>query len=186
VRAEVASRAWRVGAQFWSVYSHFSARAVCDHPRNLPGDVLRRLADNGGVCMVTTVPGFVSQSIADVWLAEKDEKQRLRSQYPEDVDEVDRRLAEWREAHPLPQATVSQVADHFDHVREVAGIDHLGIGGDCDGVGVQPVGLEDVSCYPRLFEELWRRGYSDDELRRIAGLNVPRVMRDAEHAAKSA
>ncbi|HSR25918.1 MAG TPA: membrane dipeptidase, partial [Candidatus Eisenbacteria bacterium] len=162
------------------LFSHSSARALCDHPRNVPDDLLARLAANGGVCMVTFVPGFVSQEVADVWLARKAEQARLAAECP---DEADARLPAWDEAHPGPPVTVAQVADHIDHVRDVAGVEHIGVGGDYDGVAVLPEGLEDVSRYPVLFAELRRRGYSDADLQAIAGRNVLRVLRAAEAVA---
>ncbi len=161
------------------VFTHSSARALCDHPRNVPDDVLARLPGNGGVCMVTFVPGFVSQEVAEVWLARSAHRARLREAL-DDAD-VEAELRSWDDAHPAPAATIAQVADHVDHVRDVAGIAHVGIGGDFDGVDVLPEGLEDVAAYPRLFAELRSRGYSDEDLRAVAGRNVLRVMREAEH-----
>ncbi|MGZ4632524.1 MAG: dipeptidase, partial [Actinomycetes bacterium] len=162
---------------------HSSARALCDHPRNVPDDVLAALPGNGGVCMVTFVPGFLSQEIADIWI-EQDRFEKQLAVEGRAAAEVERSMAQWKAEHPFGPATVGQVADHVEHVREVAGVDHVGIGGDYDGVGVMPAGMGDVSSYPVLFAELRRRGWSDGDLRRLAGRNVLRVLRAAEAVAR--
>jgi membrane dipeptidase len=165
------------------IFSHSCARAVCDSPRNVPDDVLSRLAKNGGVCMVTFVPGFVSQECAD-WLAGLKAEAARRGLDPRDFRKVFGLEPEWMAAHPRPVATVAQVADHVEHVREVAGIEHVGIGGDYDGTTDTPVGLEDVSAYPNLFAELLNRGWSEADCAALAGGNLLRTLRAAEsHAA---
>jgi membrane dipeptidase len=163
------------------IFSHSSARALTDHVRNVPDSILQRLPKNGGVVMVTFVPAFVSQEVADWEAAAGAEAKRLETV----GDSVEReRLADaWKAAHPRPPATLSQVADHFDHVRKVAGVDHVAIGSDFDGITETLVGLEDVSTFPQLFAELIRRGWSDDDLRKLAGRNLLRVLRAAESAA---
>ena len=167
------------------IFSHSSARALTDNPRNVPDDVLGRLAGNGGVCMVTFVPFFVSQDCTD-WFAALKEFAAGRGFDPDDLDHVFGLLPEWEQGNPLPAATLAQVADHVEHVRAVAGIDHVGIGGDFDGTPVLPQGLADVSRYPALFHELRRRRWSEPELRALAGGNILRVLRDADEFATAA
>jgi membrane dipeptidase len=163
------------------IFSHSSARALTNHTRNVPDSILRRLPKNGGAVMVTFVPAFVSQEVADWEAAAESEGKRLEA--VGDSVERERLGNEWRTAHPRPPATLSQVADHIEHVRKVAGVDHVAIGSDFDGITETPVGLGDVSTFPDLFAELIRRGWSDDDLRKLAGKNLLRVMRAAESTA---
>ena len=166
------------------IFSHSSSRAVTDVPRNVPDDILKLLPKNGGIIMVTFVPGFISSKVADHSRRETAERARLTALPGSTPDSVTRALDAWRTANPAPRATLSEVADHIEHIRKVAGIDHLGLGGDFDGITTVVQGLEDVSTYPALVAELLRRGFSDDDIRKIAGRNILRVMRGAEAAAK--
>jgi len=165
------------------IFSHSSCRAVCDSPRNVPDDVIRRTAENGGVVMVTFVPSYVSESVRQWGRKARAARQEFRETYPDDEQAAAQAMREWREANPAPRATIADVADHIDHLRRVAGVDHIGIGGDYDGVSSLPEGLEDVSTYPDLLAELLDRGYTEREIRKIVGENVLRVMREAERVA---
>ena len=162
------------------IFSHSSARALNDVPRNVPDAVLQLLPKNGGIVMVTFVPGFLSPKVTAWNQLQTAELNRLQQQFPNDEAARTAGLTTWTKANPAPPATIADAADHIDHIRKVAGIDHIGLGGDFDGITSVPRGLEDVSKYPALTAELLRRGYSDDDVKKVLGLNILRVMKAAE------
>ncbi len=161
------------------IASHSSARAVADHPRNVPDDVLKLVPANGGVIMVNFFSGFIVPEAAK---QSAEARRELKAKYPQQADYL-KALAEYNRSHPMPRGTIKDVADHVDHIVKVAGIDHVGIGSDYDGVTSLPVGLEDVSCYPRLTEELLARGHSEADLHKILGGNALRAFRKAGEVA---
>src|SRR6056297_822154 len=166
------------------MFSHSNARAISHHPRNVPDDVLQLLPEKDGLVMVTFVESFTSEELRQ-WYAERSGYlAKIESLYAGQPDIISEMMDEWTEENEMPKSTLEQVADHIDHIRDQVGVDHIGIGGDYDGVSSLPTGLEDVSTYPDLFAELLKRGYSEEELRKIAGENMLRVMRGIETTAE--
>ncbi len=165
------------------IFSHSSARGITDHPRNVPDSILARLPRNGGVVMVTFVTSFVSPRSYAHGQARGARQAELRRQAGNDAARIARELAAWDAANPAPKVTLAEVADHIERVRKIAGVDHVGIGSDFDGIDETIEGLEDVSSFPRLFAELARRGWSESDLRKLAGDNVLRVIETAEKVA---
>lgn len=169
------------------IFSHSDARALADHPRNVPDDVLASLPANGGIVMVNFYIGHLSEPYR-LWSAEQAaEEARLKSLYVGQPDTRDSKMKEWATAHPAPTAPVGLIADHIEHVVRIAGHDHVGLGGDLDGIGIDeaPAGMNSVSGYPLLFAELIRRGWSDSDLEKLAGGNLLRAMRRVEAVAAS-
>ncbi len=165
------------------IFSHSNAFALNPYPRNVPDDVLERLPANGGVVMVNFSSFFLSRAVTQRYAAAKAEEARLETLFPGAPKAVEEEMDSWYSAHPTPAVTLDDVADHLDHIVEVAGIDHVGLGSDFDGIRSVPEGLEDVSGYPALLAALLERGWSREDIAKLAGLNVLRVMRVAERVA---
>ncbi|HET9447673.1 MAG TPA: dipeptidase [Steroidobacteraceae bacterium] len=164
------------------IFSHSSARALCDVPRNVPDDILKRLKANGGVVMVTFVGGFIDPAVAAVQVPAMSEINRRAA--GKSIEEREKIEEEVLGKVQVPKIPISKVADHIEHIRDVAGVEHVGIGGDYDGNSLWPEGLSDVSMYPNLFAELIRRGWSDKDLKLLAGENVLRAMEQAEAVSR--
>ena len=164
------------------IFSHSSAFALTPHPRNVPDEVLDRLPENGGVVMVTFVPSFVNDTVRLHSQSEREQLEKLQAELQ--GEELLAGLETWRRDHPAPRARLSDVADHIDYIRRRAGVDHLALGSDFDGITSVPLGLEDVTKMPDLLMELVRRGYSEADLERIVGRNLLRVMDAAEQTAR--
>lgn len=165
------------------IFSHSSSFALVDHPRNVPDDVLQMVRQNGGVVMVNFYPGFTSTEVRDWSASRSAEEARLKAVNPGNPDAVTAGLATWTAAHPRPNASIATIADHIEHIGQVAGRDHVGLGSDFDGVPFLPEGLDGVEDYPALLVELQRRGWSDSDIAGLAGGNLLRVMRAAERVA---
>ena len=166
------------------IFSHSAARELTDVPRNVPDSILKRLPKNGGVVMVAFVPGFVSRRVAEHSVMRRAQLIRARSQFSGDSALINKEMAVWDKSHPPVHATIADVADHIEHIRKIAGADNVGLGSDFDGTGNDlPVGLQDVSTFPALLVELARRGWSDADLRKVAGENVLRAMLQSERVA---
>jgi membrane dipeptidase len=170
------------------IFSHSSARALVDHPRNVPDDILRLVAGNGGVVMVNFAPGYVSDA-RNHWDADQAaEKTRFNNPpyiglYIGQPARAKAALTAWEEGHPRPATTLSQVADHIDHIKQLAGVEHVGLGSDFDGIDDAPVGLDGVDKYPALLAELMRRGWTDSDIAKLAGENLLRVMVNVEQVS---
>lgn len=164
------------------MFSHSSARAIADHPRNVPDDVLRLTAKNGGIVMVNFYPSFVVPASAKRSVERSAFKKQLSAEGLT-TEEIDRQVANWENSHPIDVGSIYTVVDHIDHIAKIAGVDHVGIGSDYDGIDVVPAQLEDVASYPRITQVLIDRGYSDDDIRKILGGNMLRVLRAAESIA---
>lgn len=167
------------------IFSHSDARALNDHPRNVPDDVLKLVPANGGVVMVNAYPGHLSGAVIARSAAKDGEEARLKSLYPGQPDRVKAALDAWSKANPQPETPIALMADHIDHVVKIAGHDHVGIGADLDGIATTATGMEGVQGYPNLFAELIRRGWSDTDLAKLAGGNILRAMRGVEAVAAS-
>jgi membrane dipeptidase len=164
------------------IFSHSSARAIADHPRNVPDDVLKLVAKSGGVVMVNFYSGFVVPEAAECGVL----RMEIQNKLEETHDDIELKVAlrKWDSLHPMPRGSIHNVIDHIDHIIQVAGIDHVGIGSDFDGVSTLPEQLEDVSAYPLITQALLDRGYQQEEILKILGGNLLRVMRQAEQVAQ--